>query len=151
MNNATEDREAWGWVADVHLPSERGASRLVLDDLLEQLTLHGWEQADIFGIHLAAEEAIVNAILHGNQLDPGKKVKVLSRVSADVVRIEVHDEGPGFDPMTVPDCTRDDRLQIPSGRGLMLMRSFMTRIEYLGRGNVVLLEKVRSPADSQAE
>lgn len=107
------------------------------------MAIHGWDQSDIFGIHLAAEEAIVNAILHGNQLDPGKKVKVLSRVSTEVVRIEVHDEGPGFDPSTVPDCTRDDRLQIPSGRGLMLMRSFMTRIEYLGRGNIVLLEKVR--------
>jgi serine/threonine-protein kinase RsbW len=138
-----------GWRHEVVLPSERGASRLVLDDLLEQLAAHGWQQSDIFGIHLAAEEAIVNAIVHGNQLDPAKTVRVVCDVTAEAMRIEIVDEGPGFDPSTVPDCTREDRLEIPSGRGLMLMRSFMTKIEHLGRGNAVVLEKVRSAADSQ--
>ena len=138
-----------GWRHEAILPSERGASRLVLDELVEQLAAHNWPQSDIFGIHLAAEEAIVNAIVHGNRLDPSKKVRVVCEVAAEVVRIEIVDEGPGFDPATVPDCTRDDRLDLPSGRGLMLMRSFMTKIEYLGRGNAVVLEKVRSAADSQ--
>jgi serine/threonine-protein kinase RsbW len=144
----SEERAAC-WRHEAVLPSERGASRLVLDDLLEQLAAHGWQQADIFGIHLAAEEAIVNAIVHGNQLDPAKTVKVSCSVSPEKVRIEIVDQGAGFDPSTVPDCTRDDRLEVPSGRGLMLMRSFMTKIEYLGRGNTVVLEKVRSAADSQ--
>ena len=144
----SEERAAC-WRHEVVLPSERGASRLVLDDLLEQLAAHGWQQSDIFGIHLAAEEAIVNAIVHGNQLDPAKTVKVACSVSPEKVRIEIVDQGAGFDPSTVPDCTRDDRLEVPSGRGLMLMRSFMTKIEYLGRGNTVVLEKVRSAADSQ--
>ncbi len=144
----SEDQVAC-WRHEAILPSERGASRLVLDDLLEQLAVHGWQQSDIFGIHLAAEEAIVNAIVHGNQLDPAKTVKVTCRVGPEKVWIEIVDQGAGFDPSTVPDCTRDDRLDVPSGRGLMLMRSFMTKIEYLGRGNAVVLEKVRSAADSQ--
>jgi serine/threonine-protein kinase RsbW len=139
-NPMTESQE-WGWQADIDLPSERGASRLVLDDLLEQLAIHGWEHSDIFGVHLAAEEAIVNAILHGNRLDPTKKVRVSCRVSSRHVRVEVTDEGPGFRPEEVPDCTREDRLEEPGGRGLLLMRSFMTRIEYNDRGNSVLLEK----------
>lgn len=130
-----------GWQHDFELPSERGSSRIVLDELLAQLGSFGWEQSDIFGVHLAAEEAIVNAILHGNQLDPGKKVHVACEVSSRHVRLRVTDEGPGFKPDTVPDCTREDRLDMPGGRGLLLMRSFMTTIEYNDRGNSVLLEK----------
>lgn len=134
-------QENQGWQHDFEVPSERGASRVVLDELLAQLGRFNWEQSDIFGVHLAAEEAIVNAILHGNQLDPGKKVHVACEVSPRLVRIRITDEGPGFKPDTVPDCTREDRLDMPGGRGLLLMRSFMTKIEYNDRGNSVLLEK----------
>ncbi len=134
-------REQTTWQHDFKLPSERGASRVVLDELLAQLGRFGWEQSDIFGVHLAAEEAIVNAILHGNQLDPDKAVQVACEVSSRHVQIRVTDEGPGFKPDTVPDCTRDDRLDMPGGRGLLLMRSFMTTIEYNERGNSVFLEK----------
>ena len=70
------------------------------------------------------------------------------RVSADRVRVAIADEGPGFDPGSVPDCTSDERLEAPSGRGVMLMRSFMTTIEYNAAGNAVVLEKVREPAES---
>ncbi|NBW96051.1 MAG: ATP-binding protein [Planctomycetia bacterium] len=134
-----------GWRRDVELPSERGASRLVMDELLEQLGLHGWSPTDIFGIHLAAEEAIVNAIVHGNKLDPAKTVHVSCQVSPELARIEVTDAGPGFDPASIPDCTLEERLEVPSGRGVMLMRSFMTRIEYNAKGNGVVLEKRREP------
>jgi len=134
------------WQCDVDLPSERGASRLVMDDLLGQLGLHGWSEADIFGVHLAAEEAITNAIVHGNKLDPAKRVHVVCEVSPDRVLIEIHDQGDGFNPAAVPDCTAADRLEVSSGRGVMLMKSFMTRIEYNAKGNGVVLEKVRAAA-----
>lgn len=136
------------WRREIDLPSERGASRLIMDDLLAELDRYGWSATDKFGIHLAAEEAIVNAILHGNRLDPGKRVHVICEVSADLFRIDIADEGPGFDPALIPDCTQDDRLEVPSGRGVMLMRSFMNRIEYNAKGNRVVLEKARSPESS---
>jgi serine/threonine-protein kinase RsbW len=132
------------WTLSVELPSDRGASRRVTDQLLEQLGAHGWSPSDIFAIHLAAEEAIVNGIVHGNRLDPNKKVHVECEVSADVARIAITDEGPGFDPAAIPDCTLDERLEAPSGRGVMLMRSFMTWIEYNAKGNGVVLEKRRT-------
>ncbi|MFN9369291.1 MAG: ATP-binding protein [Planctomycetia bacterium] len=132
------------WRRELDLPSERGASRLIMDDLLSELDRHGWSASDKFGIHLAAEEAIVNAILHGNRLDPSKKVHVVCEVSGDLFRIDIADEGAGFDPALIPDCTADDRLAVPSGRGVMLMRSFMTRIEYNAKGNRVVLEKTPS-------
>jgi serine/threonine-protein kinase RsbW len=139
--------DAAEWRREIELPSERGASRLITEDLLEQLGSHGWSPSDIFAIHLAAEEAIVNAIVHGNKLDPGKVVRVACVVSPTLARIEVTDEGPGFDPGSVPDCRLEDRLDAPNGRGVMLMRTFMTRIEYSARGNRVLMEKQRSPAE----
>ena len=138
---------AAAWHREVDLPSERGAGRLVTDELLEQLEAHGWATADVFAVHLAAEEAITNAIVHGNRLDPAKRVHVACTVSPERVCIEITDEGEGFDPAAVPDCTLDERLDVPSGRGVMLMKSFMTRIEYNAKGNAVVLEKLRGPAD----
>jgi len=145
-----EHESTAGWNRQIQLPSERGASRLVTDDLLEQLGAYGWPAEEVFAIHLAAEEAIVNAIVHGNKLDPAKQVAVVCEVSARRVLIEVADEGEGFDPRQVPDCTADDRLDVPNGRGVMLMRSFMTRIEYNTKGNAVLLEKVRDSGEAGA-
>jgi serine/threonine-protein kinase RsbW len=69
-------------------------------------------------------------------------------VDADRVRIEIVDEGEGFDPAIVPDCTLEDRLEVPSGRGVMLIRSFMTRVAYNAKGNAVVLEKVRASTDA---
>jgi serine/threonine-protein kinase RsbW len=143
----SESADAAEWRRSIELPSERGASRLIMEQLLEQLGVHGWSPSDIFAIHLAAEEAIVNAIVHGNKLDPSKVVQVACVVSPTLARIEVTDEGSGFDPASVPDCRLEDRLEAPNGRGVMLMRTFMTRIEYSARGNRVLMEKQRSPAE----
>lgn len=140
----TEQPGADAWRLVVNLPSERGSNRQVTDQLLEQLGVHGWPPADIFAIHLAAEEAIVNAIVHGNKLDPTKKVHVECEISTAVVRILISDEGAGFDPASVPDCTVDERLEAPGGRGVMLMKSFMTSIEYNATGNAVVLLKRRS-------
>lgn len=140
----TEQPRADAWRLVVNLPSERGSNRQVTDQLLEQLGVHGWPPADIFAIHLAAEEAIVNAIVHGNKLDPTKKVHVECEISTAVVRISISDEGAGFDPASVPDCTVEERLEAPSGRGVMLMKSFMTSIEYNTTGNAVVLLKHRS-------
>ena len=146
MDQHSSPADAWQFVAD--LPSERGVSRQVTDQLLEQLGVHGWSPSDIFAIHLAVEEALVNAIVHGNRLDASKRVHVDCLVSADMVRVGISDEGPGFDPGAVPDCTLDERLESPSGRGVMLMRTFMTRIEYNAKGNAVVLEKIRGTTDA---
>ena len=98
----------------------------------------------MFGIHLAVEEAVVNAIKHGNQDNPEKFVDVVLRLSTEKFYIKVTDQGKGFNPMEVPDPTDDDNIDLPSGRGLMLMRSFMTMVEYNGVGNSVEMAKDRT-------
>lgn len=135
----------WSWTSEQRIPSDTTAGRRLLDLLLAQLSLHDWDEQDTFGVHLATEEALVNAIKHGNREDPQKTVHVISKVSPREVWIQITDEGEGFDPSQVPDPTDEDNLESPSGRGLMLMRSFMSEVKFNGLGNRVLMVKRRSP------
>lgn len=138
----------WTWTCEQTIPSETASGREVVDGLLEALNKHEWEENDVFGVHLAVEEALVNAIKHGNQLDANKMVKVICKVCRDRTWIEIEDEGEGFDPDDVPDPTDEANLEIPSGRGLMLMRSYMSDVSFNDIGNRVIMEKHRTPADA---
>jgi len=129
---------------EVVIPSETARGYEVQERILAMLEEREFTQKDLFGVKLALEEALVNAIKHGNGLDPEKVVKVRCAVSAEKVEIDIEDEGEGFDPLDVPDPTDDDNLEKPSGRGLMLMRAFMTSIEYNDRGNRVVMAKTRT-------
>lgn len=133
----------WIWRCDHVIPSDTAAGRRVLDEVLEKLKARNWGERDVFSVHLAMEEALVNAIKHGNRLDPNKQVRISCRISPELVRVEITDEGEGFDPTTLPNPTDPDRLECPSGRGVMLMNAFMSRVEYGGSGNRVVLEKQR--------
>ena len=134
----------WTWRAEATLPSKTNAHQPILDDLLAQLAGHDYSAADIHAVHLAVEEAMVNAVKHGNGLEPEKKVHVVCQVSNERVRVEIKDEGPGFDPNQVPDPTEDVNCGLPCGRGVMLMRNFMSMVEYNQAGNAVVMEKQRT-------
>ncbi len=129
------------WQRRHDIPSQLGAGKVVLDELLQKLEQLGWPQRDVFGVHLAVEEALANAIGHGNQLDPAKRVHVVSSLTETLLRIEIADEGDGFDPASVPDPTDPDNLEADSGRGIMLMRNFMSRVDFSQTGNRVIMEK----------
>ena len=135
--------EDWLWSVEKTIPSDTDEARKVLDEMLAKLTEHGWGEEDTFGVHLAVEEALMNAIKHGNQLDPAKSVVVDYRLNTTDLEIVVEDEGPGFDPADVPDPTLEENLELPSGRGLMLMRTFMGKVEHNERGNRVAMAKVK--------
>lgn len=133
----------WIWQCDHWIPSSPGAGRGVLEEVLHQLQRQQWIEHDIFGIHLAMEEALTNAIKHGNRSDAAKQIHVSCHLTSDLVHIEISDQGPGFDPVSIPDPTDAAHLEIPRGRGLMLMRSFMSRVAYNATGNCVVMEKDR--------
>jgi serine/threonine-protein kinase RsbW len=140
-------QQPWIWTCERLIPSQAGAGRVVLNEILEKLKELNWLPHDVFSVHLAVEEALVNAIHHGNRLDSSKKVRVACRVSPNMLRIEITDEGSGFDPHAVPDPTSPDRLECPNGRGIMLMKNFMSRVAYNSLGNCVTLEKDRAKPD----
>jgi serine/threonine-protein kinase RsbW len=138
------------WTAEYCLPSDTQATTPAVEGVLSHLRHAGWSEHDIFGIHMALEEALVNAIQHGNGEDPAKSVRVRYQASSSRMRIEITDEGPGFRPAEVADPTCGDRLCEPHGRGLLLMRAYMTKVEYLGRGNQLVMEKRRSRKSNAA-
>lgn len=137
----------WGWQCERVIPSKTEAGVRVVQEVLNELEKQDWSQHDIFSIHLAMEEAVANAIRHGNRLDPGKYVRIACRICHDLVRIEITDEGKDFDPSATADPTDPSRLDAPSGRGLLLMRSFMSRVEYSDVGNSVMMQKQRARKD----
>jgi serine/threonine-protein kinase RsbW len=142
--------DSWLWRFDREIASDPALARQVLDELLGQLEAQAWPQRDIFAVHLAVEEALVNAIHHGNGSDARKTVRVVCLLNRDMVRIEITDQGRGFDPGALPDPTCDDRLHAPCGRGIMLMKAFMSRVGFNDRGNTVTMEKVREPEEAGA-
>ncbi|MFO0850624.1 MAG: ATP-binding protein [Gemmataceae bacterium] len=129
---------------EVVIPSDLAEGRRVQDDIEAALQSAGYGDRDIFAIKLALEEALVNAIKHGNQMDPGKRVSVWYTVAADRFDVKIADEGPGFNPADVPDPTQPENLERPCGRGVFLIRNLMTTVEYLGVGNVVTMSKLRN-------
>ena len=141
MNKAALEPCLWHY--DRVIGSDPALSRQVLDEMLNQLEAQHWHKRDIFAIHLAAEEALVNAIHHGNGSDARKNVHFICSLNGHRIRIEISDEGTGFNPSTLPDPTNGEHLHVPCGRGVMLMRAFMSRVEFNAAGNRVVMEKVR--------
>jgi serine/threonine-protein kinase RsbW len=143
----TENR--WVWQCKRVIPSKTRAGARVLQEVLDELEKRDWIQHDIFSIHLAMEEALANAIRHGNRLDPSKHVRIACRMCRDLVQIEITDEGKGFDPSVTPDPTDPSHLDALSERGVLVMRSFMSRVAYNDVGNSVMMEKQRAKKDDQ--
>lgn len=133
------------------IPSNTAAGQSVQERIIQLLEELRFEDRDVFGIRLALEEALVNAIKHGNQMDPSKTVRIMCRASYQKVQIEIEDQGEGFHPGEVPDPTADENLERPCGRGLMLMRAFMTSITFNPSGNCVILVKARSEPEPESE
>ena len=114
------------FAADVTIPSDPAEAAVPGRDRAPAAARQASEH-DVFSIRLALEEALVNAIKHGNQMDRAKSAIVISyRASSDRFDVHITDEGSGFDPSDVPDPTAIENLERPCGRGLMLMRHYMT-------------------------
>ena len=136
-------------VFEVTIASDTAAGQEVQEHIIKVLEDLNYPPRDIFGVRLALEEAIVNAIKHGNDMDPQKQVRVQCQVNHTCVRIEIEDQGNGFRPEEVPDPTCDENLEKPCGRGIMLMRAFLSSVEYNQRGNCVILVKERGTGNDK--
>jgi serine/threonine-protein kinase RsbW len=130
--------------AERTLPSDLAEVRRFQNEVKDALEASRYGERDMFHIELAIEEALVNAIKHGNQLDPTKVVRVTYVVTEVAFEIRIEDEGTGFDPREVPDPTLPENMGQVCGRGIHLIKNFMTSVEYVGRGNVVTMSKLRN-------
>jgi anti-sigma regulatory factor (Ser/Thr protein kinase) len=137
-----------------------------------QEQLRAWElcdEADLIRVGTALHEAFINAIEHGNlelaselrdspdgayqRLGESRRatapycdrqIFVNARMNRDEARFTIRDEGPGFDPSNLPDPTKPENVGKISGRGLLLIRTFMDHVEFNETGNEILLVKRRS-------
>ena len=136
---------------NVVIDSDTAQGQRVQVDIIALAQSCDFGEHEIFAIRLAIEEALVNAIKHGNGSDPSKKVRIEYEISAAEVRIRIEDEGPGFDPGAVPDPTSPEFLERPCGRGLMLMRYYMSEVDYNERGNRVDMLKRKGESNGDEE
>lgn len=112
----------------------------------------GMDEDARFGFSMAVREAAVNAVLHGNDYDPAKKVTATFENTGKSLIITIADEGPGLDPETIPDPLAPENLLRGTGRGIFLIRSFMDEVHFrqLHPGTEVKLIKHLAPAAESA-
>ncbi|MBL9000078.1 MAG: ATP-binding protein [Phycisphaerae bacterium] len=126
--------------AEVWLAHDQEEIRRAEHALLRDVASANYSEASSFAIRLALEEAVYNAFRHGHKTLPHSEKVLLSwRVTDDEVIITVEDKGPGFKPSAVPDPTTSERLELPHGRGVMLMKAYMTVVQYNEKGNRVTM------------
>lgn len=120
----------------VMLTGDRAQIDQVEQDIMTELEKLAYTKASRFAVKLSIEEAVANAFNHGHKhLPPGVPVRLEYSLSPDQVRVTVEDQGPGFVPADVPDPTVDENIEQPSGRGIMLIRAYMTTVTFSDTGN----------------
>lgn len=109
------------------IASTTGAVAETLTDALGVLAHKGWiDPQNTFCLRLCLEEALVNAVVHGNANEPNRRIRIRIFDDGEVCRVCVHDEGKGFDVDTVrmADCTQ------LGGRGVCLIKEFMEDVRF---------------------
>ena len=130
----------------LELPNDLGAIERSIDFLLEQCREVGFDERRLrLNLRVGLAEALANAMMYGNQRDPGKRVVVEAWCESDRIRIRVTDEGRGFDPESLPDPTVPPHRSRNCGRGVFLIRQLMDEVEYNDRGNSIEMVLYRTP------
>ena len=129
---------------ETSIPSRLTAGLAVQEKVVEAMERFCYSSRDILAMCLSLEEAMTNAIRHSNKLNELKRVHVACRVDDDRLRVRIQDEGAGFEPDAVPDPTLDEFIERPNGRGLLLMRTYLSLCEYSDGGRCLTMERERN-------
>jgi serine/threonine-protein kinase RsbW len=108
----------------------------------------GFDEDTVPHIAMAVREAAINAVLHGNCYNAGKKITATFETTAADLIFRIADQGPGFDPANLPDPLAPENILRGSGRGIFLIRAFMDEVNFrqLHPGTELTLIKHRAPA-----
>lgn len=110
----------------------------------------GLDEDGVHDLSVSVRECVVNALKHGNKLDPNKRVGVTFGLAAGAIEVWIQDQGAGFNPDAVPDATAPENLLNAAGRGLFFIRAFMSEVEYIfppEGGTIVRLVKTIEKAE----
>ena len=127
--------EAW-------MPSEIGAISPTVEQLMRIIEPWRCIEGNEFAVEMALREALSNAVIHGNKLNPDKLVEVRCRCERGKgVWLIVKDHGNGFDPTAIPDPLAPQALLAEHGRGIHLMKFAMDEVSFKRRGTEVHMRK----------
>jgi serine/threonine-protein kinase RsbW len=134
----------------LELPNDLRAIERSVDYLTEKGREVGFDQDRLrLNFRVGLTEALANAMLYGNCRDPRKRVKVEAIFSAREIRVQITDEGHGFDPEKVMDPTIPANRVRPGGRGIFLIRKLMDRVEFNEMGNSITMTLLSRDAASR--
>ena len=126
-------------------PSRLDAKQEAMDLITEEIVGRGWVTPDDRPwLVLCLDEAITNGMLHGNEGDPRLDVEVALAVDAKRWQLAVSDQGGGFTSSEVPDPEDPESLLLEHGRGIRLMRAWLSSLTYWRRGATVVLSRRRA-------
>ena len=130
------------------IPSTLDAAESLINDAMKVVLRTETGRRHSEEIELALREAVINAIVHGNRSDPHKKVHVCCACDEhDHVFLVVQDEGTGFDPRSLPDCTRPENLLATHGRGIFLINQLMDHVQFDKGGREIRMVKAPHPTE----
>ena len=128
-----------GRLYTLQLPSKYESINL-LEALIEEIADKYQVSDDTFANMMTClNEAVVNAIVHGNKLDADKMVIVNAEVEPKRVVWTVTDQGPGFDYNNLADPTAPDKLEELTGRGVFILKHLADQCIFNASGNEVEL------------
>lgn len=140
-----------GQRVELDLASTKECVHEATDKVSELLSGANVPEETIFDVKLALQEAVVNALEHGNKYDERKRICVSCAVNHEVITVVVRDEGEGFDPAQVPDPTRPENVLKEHGRGIFLIRNLSDKVRFNRKGNeVTIVKRAGRPARAQA-
>ena len=137
--------------------SVRITSRREFLDPIHTLSEHlieevGFSADDSYWLVTAVREAVTNAVIHGNEEQPGKHVEISFVLHTDRICITVTDQGAGFDPSQLPDPVSKEHLMDASGRGVFLMEQLMDEVTYTfpdsGGTTLTMMKRLRTDSDA---
>lgn len=120
----------------VTLHNQRPLIDRLEESILAECERLGYTRASLFAIRLALDEAITNGFAHGHEHLPATlPIFVEYAVDEKQAFFAIEDQGPGFDPASIKDPTLDENLEQMSGRGVILIRAYMTSVTHNSKGN----------------
>ena len=136
----------------LELPNDLRAIERSVDYLMDKGREVGFDFDRLrLNFRVGLTEALANAMLYGNCRDPRKRVRVEAHLTSHEIRVQVTDEGRGFNPAAVLDPTLPANRVRSGGRGIFLIRQLMDQVEFNERGNsitMILLSRADSPRRS---
>lgn len=130
------------WAFSVKIPSDTKYIRKVSAEIEDFLKSNGVNEEAIFDIRLSIEEAVKNAIIHGNKNRKDAPVYITYSLKNGKFSAEIQDQGSGFNPGSLPDPTEGDNLYKACGRGVFLIKKLMDEARYNNNGNKIFMLKL---------